>query len=143
MGSVLRSFLEKGKSFLDHLAAVVYFLVVRKRRVAEYVEDAVAAKYPVRAYTLGYFRKVRDMHDRYAGALYFFCHHCAAARARSSGGGEDHGVDMVREQRLRYAFAELLAHVERSHDASSHVVVVEQRAYAPFLYLLAQAVDRH
>lgn len=143
MGSVLRSFLEKGESLLDHLAAVVYFLVVRKRRVAEYVKDAVAAKYPVRAYALRYLRKVRDMHDGYSRALDLFGHHCAAARARSSGGGEDHGVDMVREQRLRYAFTELLAHVERRHNASSHVVVVEQRAYASFLYLLAQAVDRH
>lgn len=54
--AVVRALFEQGEGLFDHFAAVIHFLVVRKRRVTEYMEDAVAAKYPVRAYTLGDFR---------------------------------------------------------------------------------------
>ena len=67
------------RAFLDHLAAVVDFLVVGKRRVAEYVEDAVAAKYSVRADAFGYLSKVGHVDYGDSGALYFFGHHCTAA----------------------------------------------------------------
>ena len=77
--AVVRALFEQREGFFDHLAAVVHFLFVRKRRVAEDVEDAVAAKDSVRAYAFGDFRKVRDVDDGDSRALYFFGHHCAAA----------------------------------------------------------------